>query len=166
MSRHLPAVAKTAAALALAAATVAFGAAVRRGLGLGRRPARLRRPARPEGSRDGSSAPAGGPGPPGGKPAAAGRLAIEWLEDMAGRALGWSHGDEAADALAVDLADELAHAINDHARRADRGGVTPTGGRPAAARPGAVPARFGPSPSEPPTAGRRRGRALVQASSR
>ncbi len=63
----------------------------------------------------------------GDKVSAAGRLTLEWLRDLAGAALGWRDGDAAADALAVDLAEELAHAINDHARLV--GGEPPGLGR-------------------------------------
>jgi hypothetical protein len=48
----------------------------------------------------------------GDKATAAGRLTLEWMKDMAGTALGWRNGDEAADAIVIDLAEELAHAIN------------------------------------------------------
>jgi hypothetical protein len=53
----------------------------------------------------------------GDKVGAASRLALEWLKDVAGTALGWRSGDEAADALVIDLAEELAHAINEHGYR-------------------------------------------------
>ena len=56
----------------------------------------------------------------GGKAAAASHLTLEWVKDLAGKALGWRDADEAADALAVDLAEELAQAINEHAYQVTR----------------------------------------------
>ncbi|MBV8463766.1 MAG: hypothetical protein JO368_10755, partial [Acidimicrobiales bacterium] len=56
----------------------------------------------------------------GGKAAAASHLTVEWVKDLAGKALGWRDADEAADALAVDLAEELAQAINEHAYQVTR----------------------------------------------
>ncbi|MGB7051439.1 MAG: hypothetical protein WBG41_07720, partial [Acidimicrobiales bacterium] len=48
----------------------------------------------------------------GDKATAAARLTLEWMKDVAGTALGWRNGDEAADAIVIDLAEELAQAIN------------------------------------------------------
>jgi hypothetical protein len=46
------------------------------------------------------------------KAKAAGTLAVERLKDTIGVRLGWRDGDEAADAIAIDLAEDLALAIN------------------------------------------------------
>jgi hypothetical protein len=68
--------------------------------------------------RAGRSAPvAGTAGFVGGKLSAVARLVVEWLKDAGGVALGWRNGDEAADAIVIDLAEELAHAINEHGSR-------------------------------------------------
>jgi hypothetical protein len=48
----------------------------------------------------------------GDKATAAAHLTLEWMKDVAGTALGWRNGDEAADAIVIDLAEELAQAIN------------------------------------------------------
>jgi len=91
--------------------------------------------------RAGRSVPvAGAAGMVGDKVAAAGRLTVEWMKDVAGVALGWRNGDEAADAIVEDLADELAHAINEHRP------TVPQGDRP---DPGTEPA--GSSPPVPPS---------------
>ena len=74
--------------------------------------------------RAGRSAPvAGTAGLIGHKLAAAATLAIEWVKDLVSVGLGWRNGDEAADAIAVEVADELAHAINGS-------GLGPLGGVP------------------------------------
>ncbi len=46
------------------------------------------------------------------KARAAGTIGVERLKDTIGVRLGWRDGDEAADAIAVDLAEDLALAIN------------------------------------------------------
>lgn len=46
------------------------------------------------------------------KAKAAGTLGVERLKDTIGVRLGWRDGDEAADAIAIDLAEDLALAIN------------------------------------------------------
>lgn len=95
-----------------AAAAAAFGVGYMVGTAAGREQAR--RLANLAG-RAGRSAPvAGAAGLVGDKVAAAGSLAVEWLKDLVSVGLGWRNGDEAADAIAVEVADELAHAINDH----------------------------------------------------
>ena len=79
------------------------------------------------------------------KAEAVARLGVERLKDTVGVRLGWRNGDQAADAIAVDLAEELATALNHHRhRRPSPGTVRPR------------PRRFEPPP----------GRAGRQASSR
>jgi hypothetical protein len=86
----------------------------------------------------------------GDKATAVWRLLLEWLRAMAGAALGWRNSEEAAEAIAVDLAGELAQAINDHARQM-----------------GDPPPGLTDRPSfERQAHARRRGRTLAQASSR
>lgn len=46
------------------------------------------------------------------KAEAVARLGLERLKDTVGVRLGWRNGDQAADAIAVDLAEELASALN------------------------------------------------------
>lgn len=48
------------------------------------------------------------------KTKAAANLGVERLRDTIGVRLGWRDGDQAADALALDLAEELAGALNGH----------------------------------------------------
>ncbi len=57
------------------------------------------------------------------KAAAVSALAVEWLKDLVSVGLGWRNGDEAADAIAVEVADELAHAINGHGSGGLGGGL-------------------------------------------
>ena len=75
--------------------------------------------------RAGRSAPvAGTAGFVGDKVTAVGSLALERLKDLVSVGLGWRNGDEAADAIAVEVADELAHAINGHGPGVLDGGLT------------------------------------------
>ena len=61
----------------------------------------------------GRSAPvAGTAGLVGSKSKAAASLGVERLKDSIGVRLGWRDGDQAADAIALDLAEDLATALN------------------------------------------------------
>jgi hypothetical protein len=51
------------------------------------------------------------------KSRAAATLGVERLKDTVGVRLGWRNGDEAADAIAVDLAEDLATALNHRQHR-------------------------------------------------
>ncbi len=53
-------------------------------------------------------------------------LGVERLKDTIGVRLGWRNGDQAADAIAVDLAEDLASALN---HRRHRPGSSPGGPR-------------------------------------
>ncbi len=53
----------------------------------------------------------------GSKAAAVARLGLERLKDTIGVRLGWRNGDQAADAIAVDLAEDLASALNHRRHR-------------------------------------------------
>jgi hypothetical protein len=96
--------------LRIAATVGAFAVGYAVGTATGRRQARqLAHLA----GRAGRSAPVAGTASfVGDKATAAGRLTFEWMKDMAGTTLGWRNGDEAADAIVIDLAEELANAIN------------------------------------------------------
>jgi hypothetical protein len=50
----------------------------------------------------------------GDKSKAVATLGIERMKDAVGVGLGWRNGDQAADAIALDLAEDLATAINNH----------------------------------------------------
>ncbi len=52
----------------------------------------------------------------GSKAKAAFRLVVERLKDTAGVRLGWRNGEQAADAIALDLAEDLATAISNRRR--------------------------------------------------
>lgn len=52
------------------------------------------------------------------KSRAAATLGVERLKDTIGVRLGWRDGDEAADAIAIDLAEDLAIAINNRSNLA------------------------------------------------
>jgi hypothetical protein len=112
---------KLRAAAVAAAFAVGFGV----GTATGRRHARqLARLA----GRAGRSAPVAGTATfVGDKTTAAARLTVEWLKDVAGSTLGWRNGDEAADAIVIDLAEELAYAINGHTHNAAGGPFRPSG---------------------------------------
>src|SRR5581483_11849432 len=53
----------------------------------------------------------------GSKAEAVARLGVERLKDTIGVRLGWRNGDLAADAIAVDLAEDLASALNHRRHR-------------------------------------------------
>lgn len=59
----------------------------------------------------------------GNKSKAVATLGVERLKDSIGVRLGWRDGDQAADAIALDLAEDLAIALN--SRRQARGAVPP-----------------------------------------
>jgi hypothetical protein len=52
----------------------------------------------------------------GNKSKAVATLGAERMKDAIGVRLGWRDGDEAADAIALDLAEDLASALNSHRR--------------------------------------------------
>jgi hypothetical protein len=52
----------------------------------------------------------------GDKSKAVANLGVERLKDAIGVRLGWRNGDQAADAIALDLAEDLALALNSHRR--------------------------------------------------
>jgi len=52
----------------------------------------------------------------GSKSRAAASLGVERMKDTVGVRLGWRDGDQAADAIALDLAEELASALNSRRR--------------------------------------------------
>ena len=47
-------------------------------------------------------------------------LGVERMKDTIGVRLGWRNGDQAADAIALDLAEDLAIALNSRRRLPDR----------------------------------------------
>lgn len=108
----------------VAAVAAAFAVGFGVGTATGRRHARqLARLA----GRAGRSAPVAGTATfVGDKTTAAARLTVEWLKDVAGSTLGWRNGDEAADAIVIDLAEELAQAINGHTHNAPDGRFRPS----------------------------------------
>ncbi len=55
----------------------------------------------------------------GAKSRAVANLGVERLKDTVGVRLGWRNGDQAADAIAVDLAEDLASALNHRRLRPD-----------------------------------------------
>ncbi len=102
-----------AAAATLAAVGAGAGVALARRRS-GRRALRL----------DGASVAAAGsgtsPDTPGtlpGKAAAVATLANEWARDAAARLFGWRNGDEAEDAIAKDVANELAQILATYGER-------------------------------------------------
>jgi hypothetical protein len=52
----------------------------------------------------------------GNKSKAVANLGVERMKDAIGVRLGWRDGDQAADAIALDLAEDLATALNSHRR--------------------------------------------------
>jgi hypothetical protein len=52
----------------------------------------------------------------GNKSKAVATLGVERMKDAIGVRLGWRDGDQAADAIALDLAEDLATALNSHRR--------------------------------------------------
>ncbi len=54
------------------------------------------------------------------KSKAAAALGVERMKDTIGVRLGWRNGDHAADAIALDLAEDLATALNSRRRLPDR----------------------------------------------
>ena len=70
------------------------------------------------GSHLGRSTPISGPGAlVASKSRAAASLGLERLKDTIGVRLGWRDGDQAADAIAADLAEDLAFALNHRRNR-------------------------------------------------
>ena len=72
------------------------------------------------------------------KSKAAAALGAERIKDTIGVRLGWRNGDQAADAIALDLAEDLASALNNRRRFPDRRHMverrtTPTSGSRASA---------------------------------
>jgi hypothetical protein len=55
-----------------------------------------------------------------GKSKAVATLGVERMKDTVGVRLGWRNGDQAADAIALDLAEDLAIALNSRRRLPDR----------------------------------------------
>ncbi|MGH9080808.1 MAG: hypothetical protein ACRDYE_12185 [Acidimicrobiales bacterium] len=59
------------------------------------------------------------------KSRAVANLGVERLKDTVGVRLGWRNGDQAADAIAVDLAEDLATALNHRRHRPEPSSVHP-----------------------------------------
>lgn len=60
-------------------------------------------------------------------------LGVERMKDTIGVRLGWRNGDQAADAIALDLAEDLATALNSRRRLPDRRSSTDRRSRPGSA---------------------------------
>ena len=57
-------------------------------------------------------------------------LGVERMKDTIGVRLGWRNGDQAADAIALDLAEDLATALNSRRRLPDRRSAADRRSRP------------------------------------
>jgi hypothetical protein len=65
----------------------------------------------------------------GSKSKAVANLGVERLKDSIGVHLGWRNGDQAADAIAADLAEDLATALNHRRNRPEHSAPSRHGGR-------------------------------------